>query len=374
MKIRLIDIIGWVVFGGIIIALFIYVEPFKKLPFEFSQTGVINPNLDTMEKETKAKKYEYAREREIVKPAGFINTDKITIEELIGQKIILLDIWTYSCINCQRTLPYITGWYEKYKDAGLEIIGIHTPEFAFEKKIENVQWAVDKYNIKYPVVLDNDYGTWHAYRNRYWPRKYLIDIDGFVVYDHIGEGGYEETERVIQKLLQERKVRLDEETTISQDITKPDGAETVQTGSSRSPEIYFGAWRNTYLGNGKDSKIGSQTFDQPTGIKTNILYLVGDWDIQKEYAKNNSGQAKIIFRYQAQKVFMVARADREVKAKILIDDKPVESQAGSDVKNGVVTIQEDRLYRLIEDQNWGEHTLEIIIENPGLEAFTFTFG
>jgi thiol-disulfide isomerase/thioredoxin len=373
MKIRPIDIIGWVVFGLIIIGLFIYVDPLKKLPFELTQKGIIIPNLNTMTKAQKAKRYDYAKE--IVEPAGFINTDGITVEELIGKKVIMLDVWTYSCINCQRTLPYITGWYEKYKDQGLEIIGVHTPEFAFEKKKENVQWAVDKYNIKYPVVLDNDYGTWHAYRNRYWPRKYLIDIDGFVVYDHIGEGGYEETERKIQELLKERMTRLDEKGDISQDIVQPEGVEKVPIGFDRSPEIYFGAWRNTYLGNGRDGKVGVQNFSEPEGFKTNILYFAGEWDIQKEYAENKSSQAKIIFRYQAQKVFIVARADQAVKLKILRDGQPVGEAGGSDVVNGEVTVKEDRLYRLIEDpQGHGEHTLEIIIESPGFQAFAFTFG
>src|SRR3989344_3502091 len=143
----------------------------------------------------------YPRARDLVSPEGYINTDNITLAELVGKKVILVDFWTYSCINCQRTQPYLNAWYEKYRAAGLEIIGVHTPEFEFEKNYENVKRAVEKAGIKYPVVQDNDYATWQAYGNRYWPRKYLIDIDGYIVYDHIGEGGYEETERKIQELL-----------------------------------------------------------------------------------------------------------------------------------------------------------------------------
>jgi len=122
---------------------------------------------------------------EITGIVDWINTDPVTKESLKG-KVVLIDFWTYSCINCIRTLPYLTSWYEKYKDSGFILLGVHTPEFEFEKEIDNVQWAVDKWGIEYPVVLDNDYGTWQAYGNRYWPRKYLIDIDGFIVYDHIG--------------------------------------------------------------------------------------------------------------------------------------------------------------------------------------------
>src|SRR3989344_509188 len=137
----------------------------------------------------KSNKYELAKE--ITTPDGFINTDgkPITISELIGKRVILLDIWTYSCINCQRTTPYLNAWYEKYKDKGLVIVGLHTPEFEFEKIYQNVLDATNRLGIKYPVVLDNDYSTWNAYQNRFWPRKYLINIDGYVIYDHIGEGG-----------------------------------------------------------------------------------------------------------------------------------------------------------------------------------------
>ena len=166
---------------------------------------IIIPELSESEK---AKRYD--RAREITDPAGFINSEPFQLRDVIGKKVILLDIWTYSCINCQRTLPYITSWDEKYRDEGLLVVGIHSPEFEFEKKQENVMAAVEQFGIKYPVVLDNDFGTWHAYRNSYWPRKYLIDIDGYVVYDRIGEGGYAETERKIQELLAERAQKLNE--------------------------------------------------------------------------------------------------------------------------------------------------------------------
>ena len=136
-------------------------------------------HIADMTVEQKAMRYE--RAKEITTPDGFINTDAISVGELVGQKVILIDFWTYSCINCQRTTPYLNAWYETYKDQGLEIIGLHTPEFAFEEEYQNVLQAVENLGIKYPVVLDNDYSTWRAYRNRFWPHKYLIDIDGFIV-------------------------------------------------------------------------------------------------------------------------------------------------------------------------------------------------
>jgi len=326
------------------------------------RTSDIIKNLSKMNKEEKAKLYEPAKE--ISSPDGFVNTDKITVGEHIGKDVVLVDFWTYSCINCQRTIPYLNAWYEKYKDKGLVIIGVHTPEFEFEKKYENVLAAAKKFDIKYPVVIDNDFSTWNAYGNRYWPRKYLIDIDGYIVYDHIGEGGYEKTEKKIQELLEERMRVLGVAGNIDKEISKPGSAEEVDGAFPRSPEIYFGADRNTYLGNGSSNTRGEFVFNEPAGVKTNILYLDGRWNMDSEYAENKSAGAKIIFRYQAQKVFFVASAENETEMQVLKDGVP----------HKTLKIKESGLYRLIEDENWGEHTLEIIINSPGLKAFTFTFG
>ena len=344
--------------------------------------GSSSSRAASMAVKEKAARYQLAPE--IASPAGFINTTlmdsgqttPITISELIGKKVILLDIWTYSCINCQRTLPYITAWHEKYRDQGLEIIGVHTPEFEFEKKYENVLAAVKKFNITYPVVQDNGYATWTAYKNRYWPRKYLIDIDGFIVYDHIGEGGYEETEKKIQELLEERMVVFNMEGAIAKDIAKPQGISDVDASKPRSPEIYFGSGRNEYLGNGKQKTSGAQTLIEPVRVKTNALYMAGTWQFEPEFAENTSAGSKIIFRYQGRDVYFVASADSDVKIKILKDGKPLGLEAGEDVdtESSTVTVREDRLYKLIEDSSYGEHTLEMIIESPGLRAFTFTFG
>ena len=315
-----------------------------------------------MNKEEKSKRYELAKE--ITTPDGFINTDKISVSEFIGKKVVLIDFWTYSCINCQRTTPYLNAWYEKYKDRGFVIIGVHTPEFEFEKDYNNVKTAVEKFGIKFPVVLDNDYSTWTAYKNRYWPRKYLIDIDGYIVYDHIGEGAYEETEKKIQELLEERKIALGMNEEINNDISTPTGIVRVDSTKPRSPEIYFGATRNTYLDNGKANTVGLQNLPEPADIETNTLYLSGSWDFQDEFAENKNGQAKITFRYQAKNVYFVAGSENGTKIKIIKDGKFVNEQV----------INEDKLYNIIQDSEYGEHTLEIIIENPGLRAFAFTFG
>lgn len=361
----------------IIIGSIAYLESKKSSKGTFVSNGEkIVVDLDSNSRlEAKAKQYDTAQE--IVSPAGFINTngEEIKIKDLIGKKVILVDFWTYSCINCQRTLPYITSWYEKYKNQGLEIVGIHTPEFEFEKDINNVKAAVEKWGIDYPVVLDNDYGTWRNYNNRYWPRKYIIDIDGFIVYDHIGEGGYEETEQVIQTLLKERMQVLDEEGEVSSGVVYPEGVEELDTQNSRSPETYFGALRNINLGSGEKGRVGTQDFSLPLSTVRDVLYLDGRWDVQGEYAKNLEAGTKIVFKYKAAKVFMVASADEEVGLEILVDGEEVGDLAGSDVVDGVVNVKNDQLYRLIEDPTGNAvHTLEIIVTKPGLQAFTFTFG
>lgn len=153
----------------------------------------------------------YQRAPEISTPDGFLNTKgkAVSLEELRGKKVVLLDIWSYSCINCQRAFPYLNEWYKKYKDQGLEIIAVHTPEFAYEQNPENVEEAVRKYEVEFPVVIDNDYSTWKAYDAMHWPRTYLIDLDGYIVYSHTSEGSYEETEKRIQELLEERKRKLE---------------------------------------------------------------------------------------------------------------------------------------------------------------------
>ena len=321
----------------------------------------------------KEKKFE--RAKEISTPDGFVNSEEFQLADLIGQKVIIVDFMTYSCINCQRTYPYLNAWYEKYKNDGLVIVGMHTPEFDFEKDIDNVRKAMKRHGIKFPIVLDNDFSTWNAYENRYWPHKYLIDIDGFIVYDHIGEGGYEETEEKIQELLNERRERLGMGDMITDAIVKPDNVEDVDTSNPRSPEIYLGAWRNELFANGPRFTEGVGMFERPESPETHLLYLDGEWDIKDRHAETVSGPARIIYKYQAEKVFMVLGAENPVKVKLLRDGKPVGDAAGSDFVGGEGTVHNKQLYRLIEDpEGWGEHTLEIIIEEGILEAYTFTFG
>lgn len=329
----------------------------------------------------------YSSAVEIAGPTGFINTSSdFKLKSLIGKKIILLDFWTYSCINCIRTFPYLNEWYEKYREAGLEIVGVHTPEFAFEKNYANVKMAVEKYGIKYPVVMDNDYATWQAYENRYWPHHYLIDLAGYIVHDQIGEGNYEATEKEIQKLLRERTEILEESSVNISDSTVSFPAK-VGPGGFMSPETYFGSARNEHFGSGSPGKNGVQSFNEPATINLNILYLIGTWNITPEYAGTPAtvgsagvGSDRIIFRYQAKGVYLVVGSSvGNIDVEVLRNGKSLEkSFAGEDIifkdSRSFVRVNEKRLYRLIDDTAPGEHLLELIIPSPGLEAYAFTFG
>ncbi len=318
------------------------------------------------------------RYRELTKVSGFVNTSSVMIGDLIGKKVIIVDFMTYSCINCIRTFPYLNAWYDKYRDQGLEIIGIHTPEFAFEKNINNVRKAMRDFGIKFPVVLDNDYGTWNAYGNNYWPRKYIIDIDGYIAFDHIGEGDYEETEAKIQELLAEKMVRDNQ----SADLVAGGMVKVVSPKPSQvgSPEIYFGAARNEYFANGISNQSGEQKLTFPGTINLNELNLVGSWNFENEFTENTTSQAKVVYRYSAKSVYFVASSQIPNKVEVLRDGAPLTKEtAGSDIifadGKSYLLVGEDRLYNIINDKaGAGEHTLQFIIESPGLKAFTFTFG
>ncbi len=318
------------------------------------------------------------RYTDIVRPSGFVNSDPFMLSSLIGKKVILVDFIDYTCINCQRTFPYLNDWYTKYKDQGLEVVAIHTPEFSFEKDIKNVAAAAKRFGIAFPIVLDNDYSTWNAYGNQYWPHKYLIDINGRVIYDHIGEGGYTETEAEIVKALNERMKYLGQPGKVITSSTTL--AETVI--QTQSPETYFGAQRNEYFGNGFQGFVYKNNFALPTELKVNAFYLGGSWDIQREYITNTSAGAQISFIFKASKMYIVASPSFNstgvaipAKAEVLIDGKPItREQSGSDVHDGTITIDSSRLYNLFSDTVAGAHRIDIIFKSKGVEAFTFTFG
>lgn len=296
---------------------------------------------------------------------NWLNSKPLTISELRG-KVVLIDFWTYTCINCIRTLPHVTGWYNKYKDQGFVVVGVHTPEFEFEKDTKNVENAIKQYKIDYPVAQDNDYATWNAYSNQYWPAKYLIDANGVVRYIHFGEGKYEETEKTIQDLLKEAGKNIDSSLQKMDDQTPK---------SQNSPETYLGSKRMQYLVPNERVESGSYRFTLSKNISVNRFSFGGEWDVMSEYSSSRKGSV-LEHNFQASKVFLVMRpADRKSKQiKVYLDGKLVTIGSGRDVINGIVTVDSDRLYDLIDLKSAGNHTLRLEFEDGGIEVFAFTFG
>ncbi len=299
----------------------------------------------------------------------WFNTDgePISIANEVEQgHVVLIDFWTYTCINCIRTLPYLKAWDEEYRDDGLTIVGVHAPEFPFEKEASNVEDAIADNGIEYPVVQDNDLATWTAWGNQYWPAKYLIDADGQVRYTHFGEGSYDETEQAIRSLLAEAG---------DGDL----GAEAKAKGESidpklMSPETYLGSLRAD--GWVEPVRNGETAFDAPAAdsLDLNEFAYDGTWEVTDDGATSVDG-AEISFRFQAKNVFLVLGAEGgPAPLEVLLDGEPVsDSNAGSDVKNGVAEISSERLYRLVELDDAGQHTLTLRFA-PGITGYAFTFG
>ncbi len=315
----------------------------------------------------------------------WINSAPLTMKELKG-KIVLVDIWDYTCVNCIRTLPHIKDWYEKYKDKGLVIIGFHTPEFAFARERANVEEAVRRFGIKYPVVMDNDYEIWTSYANMYWPRKYLVDKDGVIRYDHAGEGGYEETEQKIQELLKQ----------IIPDIELPAIAEdtgSIDKGGAvagicypTTPELYLGYERGR-LGNQEGYKPGRLVdYKAPDSLVDGYVYARGTWRSEAEamvHAREiEEPEDYIAIRYHAIEVNAVIKPEGEAGYRVYVkqDGEWVrQKDRGEDLKftddgKSYLEIKEPRMYRIVDNAEHGEHTLELSSTSDGFGIYAFTFG
>ncbi len=285
-----------------------------------------------------------------------------TLKKLRG-KVVLIDFWTYSCINCQRTLPYIKQWYKKYKDKGLVIIGVHSPEFEFEKNEKNVAQAIKDFGLTYPIVQDNNFATWRAYNNQYWPAKYFIDKNGYIRHSHFGEGDYNESEKVIQELLKETGAK-----NIPSDINNP--TYQIQSGT---PETYLGYGRIQNFSSPQTIKQDAlATYTSPSNLETNQFAYEGTWNVSEEYANPQKG-AKLFFNFDAKEVFLVMRTKKTPSTiKVYLDNKM--QNLGVDATNGIVTVNADRLYKLINLPTPGRHILKLEFEDNNTEVFAFTFG
>ena len=305
---------------------------------------------------------------EFAKPGHWFNTAPLRMQGLRG-RVVLIDFWTYTCINCLRTLPYLKSWDARYRDKGLTIVGVHTPEFPFERKTSNVGAALKRQAIRYPVVQDNDFGTWNAFGNAYWPAKYLIDAEGRVRYVHIGEGEYKETEAAIRTLLAEAGDRR------LGAAARPQG--TIETvGHRATPETYLGTARAQSF-----SPVGPQdgTHDYraaaPASLPQSVFSLGGRWDIDRESARAVLG-ATITARVVGKAVYLVLSSDeyRPRRVRVELDGRPIRARdAGADVRGGAVTVREQRLYSLVKLATLGEHVLTLRLDS-GVSGYAFTFG
>lgn len=339
----------------------------------FESSGVVKEQLDALKGKQSSSEASGLLNAQVPAPdftggTKWLNTDKpLTLADLKG-KVVLVDFWTYTCINCLRTLPFVTSWYDKYKDKGFVVIGVHTPEFQFEHETSNVQQAIKMYNIHYPVVQDNNYAIWNNYNNEYWPAEYLIDSNGVIRRTHFGEGEYDQMEQAIQLLLKDAGKNVS-----SKLINMPDQTPKTQL----SPETYLGSERMQYYYPDGSLTNGTQTFTFAPDLPTNAYGLGGEWTISDENAVTGNN-AVLIYNFYADKVFLVLRppSGKTGTIKVFLDDKPVtKANAGQDVHDGVVTVDQDRLYNLIDLHNKpGTHLLRLEFETPGTQAFAFTFG
>jgi cytochrome c biogenesis protein CcdA/thiol-disulfide isomerase/thioredoxin len=306
----------------------------------------------------------------------WLNSQPLNRDRLKGH-VVLIDFWTYSCINCLRTLPYIRAWADRYKDNGFIVIGVHTPEFAFEKDADNVKRAVKELQIAYPVPLDNDYAIWKAFSNQFWPADYLVDASGRIRYHHFGEGKYGETESHIQELLKENNPQL----TFNGD-TKVSGSGTEAPPDSdvQSPETYVGYDRaDSFLSPGGFAKDTPHAYTVPPHLELNQWALSGNWTDEAQVATLNSLPGKIVYRFHARDVHLVLGPTKEgkpIRFRVRIDGKAPEENHGVDTDpKGNGTVVEHRLYQLIRLKNAvDDHTFEIEFLDPGVQAFAFTFG
>ncbi|MGH9996848.1 MAG: thioredoxin family protein [Nitrososphaeraceae archaeon] len=324
-------------------------------------------------------KSQFKKAPEFTGITSYINTKATELSDLKG-KVVLVDFWTYSCINCIRTLPYLVDWNHKYSDKGLVIVGVHSPEFEFEKNIDNVKQAVTRFGIKYPVLLDNDHGTWNAFQNSYWPRKYLVDSDGYIRYDHIGEGGYVETENAIKNLLSERSNQQGIEiSNINQTKLTVPGAQSVDFNQIKTPELYFGyQYARAQLGNIEGfNPDRTVNYTIPTSnLKSNVIYLQGLWKNNPDSMELVGPDGKIILSYSSKSVNIVAGGKGEITVKE--DGKNTQTNnpfKGNDLDTeGKLNIDGQRLYNIADHGDYGNHHIEIKAKGSGFKLYTFTFG
>jgi cytochrome c biogenesis protein CcdA/thiol-disulfide isomerase/thioredoxin len=307
----------------------------------------------------------------------WLNSAPLSTKQLKG-KVVVIDFWTYSCINCLRSIPYVEAWWEKYKDDGLVVIGVHTPEFAFEKDVANVQKSLGDLKITYPVAVDSNYSIWNAFHNQYWPAHYFIDATGQIRYHHFGEGKYDESEEVIQQLLKERDGSLKTAGLVQVNGT---GAQAAPDSKDvASPETYIGFERQQHYASPESIKQDkSQNYSAPVRPTVNQWGLVGNWNVSGEHATLTAAPGKVIFRFHARDLHLVlgpGKNGKSIRFRVKIDGTAPGQDHGVDTDDsGAGEVKDYRLYQLIRQKGAVEdRTFEIEFLDPGVQVFAFTFG
>jgi thiol-disulfide isomerase/thioredoxin len=307
----------------------------------------------------------------------WLNSKPLTPESLRG-KVVLVDFWTYTCVNWERTLPYVRAWANKYKDAGLVVIGVHTPEFGFEKNVDNIRRAMKEMGIDYPVAVDSDYSVWHAFDNEYWPALYFIDAQGRIRHHHFGEGAYEESETVIRTLLAETGRRTTGQGLVSVD---PTGLEVAADWDDlQSPENYLGYERTVnFASPGGAAPQKPRTYGAPAQLPLNNWALSGVWTIEKEATVLNEPNGRITYEFHARDLNLImgpATPGTSTRFRVLIDGHPPGPSHGSDVDaSGAGTLSQQRTYQLIrQPKPIIDRRFDIEFFSDGVQAFDFTFG
>jgi thiol-disulfide isomerase/thioredoxin len=309
--------------------------------------------------------------------AGWVNSPPLTAADLRGH-VVLINFWTYTCINWLRSLPYVRAWADKYKDQGLVVIGIHTPEFDFEQDPDNVRRAIQALGVGYPVAIDSDYAIWNAFGNRYWPASYFVDAQGQIRHHRFGEGEYEQSEMILQQLLTQAGGGTIDRDLVSVDAT---GAEAAADWASlRSPENYLGYERTQNFVLSPDAAVGtSQVHAALTRLPLNHWALAGDWTVQQKAAVLHVAGGQIAYRFHARDLHLVmasAAPGSPIRFRVQLDELPPGAAHGTDVDDrGEGTLTEPRLYQLVRQPGpVTERTFEITFFDPGVRAYAFTFG
>jgi thiol-disulfide isomerase/thioredoxin len=308
---------------------------------------------------------------------GWINSPPLTAKQLKG-KVVLVDFWDYSCINCIRAIPYIRAWADKYRNAGLVVIGVHSPEFDVEKQRDNVEKAVKKFNITYPVVLDNNLAIWNAFENQYWPAHYFIDARGKVRFEHFGEGEYDQSERWIQQLLKEANAKGMPSTLAA--VSGQGAQAAADVKDVHSPETYIGYARaDKFASPGGLKSDAEQTYTLPNHLDVNQWGLSGQWIDHQQVAVLQSPGGKITFRFHARDLHLVlgpGAAGKPVRFRVTIDGQAPGENHGVDTDaQGNGTVTDHRLYQLVRQKGTiQDRTFVIEFQDPGVQAFSFTFG